>query len=64
MSTRRLPEDLARQVAVGSGTDPRTVQKVFRGEPVRGMAGRRAREALRAAGIKLAQDDAGEERES
>lgn len=41
-----------REIAAQANIDPRTLGKVVRGEPVRGMAGERAREALKAAGIK------------
>jgi hypothetical protein len=40
-------------LAVKAGVDPRTLVKVLRGEPVRGMPGRRARTALEAAGYAV-----------
>jgi len=46
-----LDESTIRELAVKAGVDPRTIEKAARGEPVRGMAGHRARAALREAGI-------------
>lgn len=43
-----------RRWAVASSSDPRTVEKVLRGEPVRGLAGYRVRAVLAAEGIKIA----------
>jgi hypothetical protein len=40
-----------RELAVEADVDPRSIQKVLRGYKVRGMAGRRAREALARAGL-------------
>jgi hypothetical protein len=40
-----------RRLAVRADVDPRTIQKVYEGLPVRGMAGRRARGALAEAGL-------------
>lgn len=42
-----------RALAVKGNVDPRTIDKVLRGERVRGMAGHRARAALREAGIPV-----------
>lgn len=49
-----LPVDCAelRRLACRAEVDPRTLAKVIRGEPVRGMAGRRALRVLRAEGIE------------
>jgi hypothetical protein len=48
----KLPEHVRRQIAVqASGADPRTVDKVYRGEPVRGAVAERVRAALEAAGL-------------
>lgn len=46
-----LDEAVRRELAVKAEVDPRTIEKALRGEPVRGMAGRRARRALRDAGF-------------
>jgi hypothetical protein len=62
MTPRRLPEHIIRRIAVAGEVDPRTVRKLLRGEPVRGAAGERGRDALHDAGIDLAQES-GEERE-
>ncbi len=40
-----------RRFAVEASCDPRTIDKVLRGEPVRGLAGHRARAVLIAAGL-------------
>jgi hypothetical protein len=41
-----------RRAAVNAEVDERTVRKILRGEHVRGVAGERARAALRAMGIE------------
>jgi hypothetical protein len=51
MTTRRLDYAIARKLAVQAQVDPRTILRVHRGKPVRGMAGHRAREALIHAGF-------------
>lgn len=45
--------DLAtkRELAVKASCDPRTIDKLLRGEPVRGMAGHRARRVLESEGV-------------
>jgi hypothetical protein len=43
---------VARQLALKHSIDVRTLQRALRGEPVRGLAGHRAKEALREAGLK------------
>jgi hypothetical protein len=50
---RKTPIDdaTARQLAVRASVDPRTILKAAAGQPVRGLAGHRARAALRAAGF-------------
>ena len=48
---RRLTEGQRRALAVKASCDPRTVEKVLRGEPVRGIAGERAHAALVDAGL-------------
>lgn len=50
---RNLDEATRRELAVQAEVDPRTIEKVLRGEPVRGMAGRRARRVLEAAGLTI-----------
>lgn len=42
-----------RSLAVKASCDERTIQKAARGEAIRGMAGYRAREALKAAGFTV-----------
>lgn len=42
-----------RALAVKASCDPRTIDKLLRGESVRGLAGHRAEEALREAGYSL-----------
>ncbi len=46
-----IPDAVLRELAVDAKVCPRTVAKVYRGEPVRGDAGRRARVALERAGL-------------
>jgi hypothetical protein len=46
-----LDEATARTLAVRGSVCPRSIQKAYRGEPVRGMAGHRALAALKAAGL-------------
>jgi hypothetical protein len=46
-----IDDSLKRELAVKASVCPRTIGKVLRGEPVRGGAGRRARQALAAAGF-------------
>lgn len=50
-SKKTIDESTRRKLAVEAGCDPRTIDKVLRGEKVRGMAGHRAREALALAGL-------------
>ncbi len=50
---KRLDADLLRRLSVQASVDPRSLQKLLAGKPVRGMAGRRALEALQAAGLML-----------
>lgn len=47
---RSLDYAKARELAVRAQVDPRTILAVFRGDTVRGMAGRRARRVLVDAG--------------
>jgi hypothetical protein len=47
-------EALARRVSAETLTDVRTVRKVLSGKPVRGVVGKRIKEALATAGIGLA----------
>ncbi len=49
----KLDDATCRKIAVQADCDPRTIKKALRGEPVRGMAGRRARTALLEAGYSL-----------
>ncbi len=49
---RRLATAVVRRLAVEASCCPRTIEKVYRGEPVRGLASYRARAALAAAGIE------------
>jgi len=50
-TSRHLDASTVRALAVESGTDPRTVQRVYQGHRVRGMAGKRARLVLVAVGL-------------
>lgn len=43
-----------RKLAVDAGVDPRTIERVLLGLPVRGMPGHRAREAVKQAGFAVA----------
>lgn len=43
---RTIDEATARRLSVKAGCDPRTLRKVLRGQPVRGMSGQRARDVL------------------
>jgi hypothetical protein len=58
----KLDKSQKRKLAVEWEVDPRSLEKLLRGEEVRGMAGHRARAALHSVGIELAQNDS-EERE-
>lgn len=49
--TKTVDEATKRELAVRAEVDPRTIEKILRGEPVRGMAGRRARRTLEGAGL-------------
>lgn len=51
--TKTLDEATCRALAVEASCDPRTIGKVLRGQPVRGLAGHRARAALEAAGFTV-----------
>ena len=54
-SSRRRPDaSIIREIAVAAQVDPRTVCRVLDGVNVRGMAGRRARDALLRAGYLTA----------
>lgn len=46
-----LPEAVAREIAVRASVSPKSIQKLAAGLRVRGLAGYRARAALRAAGL-------------
>jgi hypothetical protein len=47
----KLEAALARELAVKASVDPKTILKAARGEHVSGMAGHRARAALKEAGV-------------
>jgi len=47
----KLDKFTIRELAVKASVDPRTIEKVYRGQPVRGMPSRRARAVLEAAGL-------------
>jgi hypothetical protein len=49
----RLPAARLRELGVSGSVDPRTIARVYAGEDVRGLAGDRARDVLRAAGLLL-----------
>lgn len=49
----RLSEGQVRRIAADASVDPRTLHRLLRGEPVRGLAGERARAALEAVGIAI-----------
>jgi hypothetical protein len=51
MTHRKLDAATCRRLAVRASCSPVTIQKVFLGEPVRGLAGYRARAALLEAGL-------------
>ena len=46
----RIPAAVIRRLSVEADVDPRTLLKAYQNQPVRGMAGMRARRALAAAG--------------
>jgi hypothetical protein len=46
-----LSASILRRLAVRASVDPKTIKKVAAGEPVRGLAGERARSVLREAGL-------------
>jgi hypothetical protein len=54
---KELDVGLAAKLAADASVDRRTIQKAYRGERVRGLAGSRARTALRAARL-LDKEDA------
>ena len=47
----RLDAGTVRELAVAAECDPRTIERAYAGMPVRGLAGKRARRALREAGL-------------
>jgi hypothetical protein len=49
----RLDKATLREYAVQASCDPRTLEKILGGLPVRGMAGHRARAVLKAAGVRF-----------
>jgi hypothetical protein len=49
----RVDKATIRELSVKASCDPRTIEKLLRGERVRGMAGHRARQALAAAGVPV-----------
>lgn len=49
----RIPEALLRRLAVEAEVDPRTVVRVWKGQPVCGMSSERALRALQAHGIPI-----------
>lgn len=49
----RLDAATARRLAVQASCDPRTLVRILAGEPVKGLAGERARAALIKAGYTL-----------
>jgi hypothetical protein len=48
-----IDESTRRRAAVEASCDVRTIDKVVRGEPVRGLAGERARAALISLGVPV-----------
>lgn len=56
---KQLDTATVRWLAVEAGVDPKTIIKVSKGRPVRGMPGHRARAALQALGL-LASDEHGD----
>lgn len=52
-SQKRLDTAGRRSLAVWLDCDPRTIEKVLRGEWVRGAVGYRIRDALREAGVEI-----------
>ena len=52
MGTRKLDAATLRRIAVRASCTPRTIQKVYLGQPVRGLAYYRAAAALAEAGIE------------
>jgi len=46
-----IDEAQKRELAVKASVHPRTIAKALRGEPIRGLAGHRARAVLREAGL-------------
>jgi len=55
---KRLEEALARELAVKASVDPKTIRKAYEGGAVRGMAGHRARAALKDFGLLESEKDA------
>jgi hypothetical protein len=51
LTRRKLDAATARRLAVEASCDPRTLQRVLDGEPVRGLARERARQVLRQHGL-------------
>lgn len=54
MSTPCITHSVAVRLAARYSVDPRSILRIARGLPVRGLAGERAREALRAYVAELA----------
>lgn len=52
-----VDEATRRELAVKASVHPRTIAKALRGEPIRGLAGHRARQVLRDAGLLPAAND-------
>jgi hypothetical protein len=48
-----MDEATARKLAVKASCDPRTIKRAAAGRPVRGLAGERARAALRDEGFQV-----------
>lgn len=46
-----LDKATIRELAVRASVDPRSIQRMLAGEPVKGMAGHRARRVLQEAGL-------------
>ncbi len=57
MKAQSIDDAVKRELAVQASCHPKTIAKVLRGEPVRGLAGHRARKILEAAGL-LPRDEA------
>jgi hypothetical protein len=54
---KKLEQAVARRLSVEASCDPRTIQRVYQGESVRGMSGQRAQATLLKHGLIAASEE-------